>query len=68
MPESHTKRKELESVKNSGTDIFGEKTKEIETDIVKSKNEIDNLVFKLYGLNKDEIKQIEKLLNALNVE
>jgi uncharacterized coiled-coil DUF342 family protein len=58
-------REELESVK--GTDILGEKTKELEANIAKLKNEIDNLVYKLYGLNKNEIEQIESLLGALNV-
>jgi len=62
------KRKELESVKSSDTDIFGEKVKEIETDITKLKNEIDKIVYKMYGLDKGEIEQIENLLNALNAE
>jgi len=61
-------RKELESIRKSGSDILGEKTKKLEADITKLKNEIDSLVYELYDLNKSEIEQIESLLSALNAE
>jgi len=61
-------RKELESIRKSGSDILGEKTKKLEADILKLKNEMDSLVYELYDLNKSEIEQIERLLGALNAE
>jgi len=63
-----TQRKKLDSAKSSGTDIFGEKTRKLGTDIARLKNEIDNLVYKLYDLNKSEIGEIENLLSALDRE
>jgi len=62
------KKKELESVKKSDTDILGEKTKVLEAYIVKLKKEINNFIYKLYCLNVSEIRQIENLLDALNAE
>lgn len=59
-------REELESVK--GTDILGEKTKELKANIAKLQRKIDTLVYKLYGLNKSEIEQIESLLGAVNAQ
>jgi len=54
-------KRELESVKTSGKDIFGEKTKELQAAIEKTKKEIDQLVFELYGLSNDEIHQIDSI-------
>ena len=51
--------RESESVKSSGKDIFGEKSKELQTAIEKTKTEIDRLVFTLYGLTRNEIQQVE---------
>jgi len=52
-------RRELEIIKSSGEDIFGEKAKELQADIEKTRHEIDQLVFELYGLTEGEIKRIE---------
>jgi type I restriction-modification system DNA methylase subunit len=57
-------KREFESVKASGEDIFGEKSKEIQTAIEKTKSEIDQLVFGLYGLTEEEIRQIDTVAGA----
>jgi len=54
-------KKESESVKSSGKDIFGEKSKELQTAIDKTKAQIDESVFALYGLTSEEIQQIERI-------
>ena len=54
-------KKELESVKSSGKDIFGEKSKELQTAIDKTKAQIDESVIALYGLTSEEIQQIERI-------
>ena len=57
---SEQKRK-LELMKSSGEDLFGEKSKELEAAVRKLKSEIDQLVFRLYGLTKEEVQQIESI-------
>jgi adenine-specific DNA-methyltransferase len=57
------KRVELETLKKSVADIFGEKEKEIKDDVEKIESQIDKLVFKIYGLTKEEIEQIERVAN-----
>jgi len=57
-------KRELESVKRSGEDIFGEKSKELQAAIEKTKRRIDQLVFRLYGLSEEEIQQIDTLAGA----
>jgi adenine-specific DNA-methyltransferase len=54
-------KSKLESVKNSGKDLFGEKAKEFQAAIQKTKKEIDQLVFGLYRLTEKEIQQIDIL-------
>jgi adenine-specific DNA-methyltransferase len=49
----------LESMKKSGEDIFGEKSKELQVVIEITKGEIDRLVCRLYGLAEEEIQQID---------
>jgi adenine-specific DNA-methyltransferase len=55
-------KRELESIKSSGKDIFGEESKELQADIEKTKAQIDESVFALYGLTSEEIQQIERLV------
>ncbi len=55
------KKKQLQAVKASEKDIFGQQTKELQADIEKTKGEIDRLVFALYGLTRKEIQQIENI-------
>jgi adenine-specific DNA-methyltransferase len=52
-------KRELESVKRSGEDIFHENSKELHVALEKTKGEIDQLVFGLYGLTDEEIQQVE---------
>ena len=52
-------RRELETTRRSGKDIFGEKTKELQAAVEKTKGEIDRLGFVLYGLTTKEIQQVE---------
>jgi len=54
-------RRELETTKKSEKDIFGEKTKELQAALEKTKGEIDQLVFVLYGLTTKEIQQVESV-------
>jgi adenine-specific DNA-methyltransferase len=54
-------RRELETTRRSEKDIFGEKTKEFQAAIEKTKGEIDQLVFVLYGLTTKEIQQVENV-------
>lgn len=51
-------KSELKRVKSSSEDLFGEKSKELQAAVQKTKREIDQLVFKLYGLTEKEISQI----------
>lgn len=57
------KKQQLHAVKASEKDIFGQQTKELQADIDKTKSEIDQLVFTLYGLTKREIRQIQTVAN-----
>ncbi len=57
-------KRELQAVKISEKDIFGDKSKQLQSDIGKTKGEIDQLVFTLYGLSHDEIEQIETVTNV----
>lgn len=57
-------KRELESIKRSGEDIFGEKSKELQAALEKTKREIDGLVFRLYGLTEEEIQQIDTVAGA----
>jgi adenine-specific DNA-methyltransferase len=54
-------KKELELVKSSSEDIFGEKSRELQQTVQKTKREIDQVAFGLYGLTEEEIKQIENV-------
>jgi len=54
-----TKKEELQAVKVSEKDIFGQQTKELQAGIDKTKSEIDQLVFTLYRLTQKEIRQIQ---------
>jgi len=53
---------ELQAVKSSEKDIFGDKSKELQSDIEKTRGEIDQLIFGLYKLTKDEIQQIQGVI------
>jgi len=55
-------KRELESVKSSGKDIFGEKSKELQAGIDKTKHQIDQLVYQLYKLSRDDIRRIEETI------
>lgn len=57
-------KRELEYVKSSGEDIFGEKSKALQAAIEKTKRKIDRLVFGLYGLTEEEIQQIDTVTGA----
>jgi adenine-specific DNA-methyltransferase len=59
-------RRELESVKNSGKDIFGEESKELQAAIEKTTGEIDRQIFLLYRLTTNEIQQVEGLASNRN--
>lgn len=54
-------RKELETTKKSEKDIFGEKAKELQAAIKKTKGEVDRLVLLIYGLTTEEIQQVESV-------
>jgi type I restriction-modification system DNA methylase subunit len=56
-----SKKTQLQSVKDSEKDLFGEQQKELQSDIVKTKLKIDQLVFTLYGLTEKEIRQIQSM-------
>lgn len=51
-------KRELQAVKSSEEDIFGERSKELQADIEKTNGEINQLVYSLYGLTDNEIQQI----------
>jgi adenine-specific DNA-methyltransferase len=53
------KKSKLHTVISSEEDIFGQQSKELQADIKKTKAEIDQLVFTLYGLTKKEIAMVE---------
>ena len=53
---------ELEITKSSSKDIFGEKSKELQADIDKTKRQIYQKVYELYGLTEEEKQVIEASL------
>jgi hypothetical protein len=57
-------KRELESVKRRTEDIFGEKSKELQAALEKTKVEIDRLVFRLYGLTEQETQQMDTVAGA----
>lgn len=57
-------KRELEYVKSSIEDIFGEKSKELQAAIEETKRKIDRLVFRLYRLTEEEIQQIDTVVGA----
>ncbi|MBM3154969.1 MAG: hypothetical protein FJ008_06495 [Chloroflexi bacterium] len=52
-------RKEIEKERGSGQDLFGEKTKEIQSQIARTEYQLNHLVYQLYRLNENEIREIE---------
>lgn len=53
------KKQELHAVKASEADIFGQQEKELQADIERTKTDIDQNVYNLYGLTKKEKQIIE---------
>lgn len=57
-----SQKQELGAVKKSEADIFGEKEREIERAIKITEHRLDQLIYRLYGLGKEDIRQIEDVV------